>query len=391
MDAPTKGTFRLAGREFPEVTWWKDPALRKNYFCLMFVVITSATNGYDGSIVNALQSMDTWQEYFNYPKGSLLGIFAAIMSVGSITAIPFVPYTADILGRRWGIIIGCLIMLLGVVLQSISINFRMFIAARFFLGFGIAIAHGSSPLLITELVHPQHRAIFTSIYNTTWNFGSFFAAWICLGTSYIGNDWDWRVPSILQGLPSVIQLVFVWFVPDSPRWLIAKGRTEEAHQVLAKVHANGNLDDEVVQLEMKEIHDTITLEKEFEGNRWMTLFKTKGNRQRVIILLTLGLFSQWSGNGIGSYYLNIVLNDVGITDTTIQLTINGTIQILDIIVAVGMCFFVDKIGRRPLFLIATGGMFFTFVVWTTCAGEYATNNIYGAGNMVVACVYIYYM
>ena len=264
MEAPTKGTFRLAGREFPKVTWYKDKGLRRYYLCLMLVVLTSATNGYDGSIVNALQSMPTWQAYFDNPRGSMLGLFAAIMSVGSITAIPFVPYIADILGRRMGIMIGCLIMLLGVVLQSISINFRMFIAARFFLGFGVAIAHGSSPLLITELAHPQHRAIFTTIYNTTWYFGSFFAAWICLGTSYIGNNWDWRVPSILQGLPSIIQLIFVWFVPgesfvnshvswsgvpatfplpsvvhlltlivfcsDSPRWLIARVRYPSEHK-----------------------------------------------------------------------------------------------------------------------------------------------------------------
>ena len=64
--------------------------------------------------------------------------------------------------------IGCLIMILGVILQTISVNLKMFIAARFFLGFGIAIAHGASPLLVTELVHPQHRATFTTIYNTTW-------------------------------------------------------------------------------------------------------------------------------------------------------------------------------------------------------------------------------
>ena len=391
MEAPTKGTFRLAGREFPEVTWYKDPALRRTYLCLMFVVITSATNGYDGSIVNALQSMDSWQDYFNHPKGSLLGLFTCIMSVGSITAIPLVPYVADILGRRWGIIIGCVIMLLGVVLQSISINFRMFIAARFFLGFGIAIAHGSSPLLITELVHPQHRATFTTIYNTTWYFGSFFAAWICFGTSHIDSNWAWRTPSILQGLPSILQLTFVWFVPESPRWLIAKGRTEEAHQVIAKVHANGNMDDEIVTLELQEIKDTIKLEQEFEGNSWLQLFKTKGNRRRVLILLTLGLFSQWSGNGIASYYFNIVLTGVGITAQSTQLVINGCLQILNIIVADGQCFVVDYFGRRTLFLTATTGMFFTFIVWTTAAGEYVTNDVGPAGNLVVACVYIYYI
>lgn len=285
MERPTKGTFRLCGREFPEVTWYKDPALRKTYLCLMCVVITAATNGYDGSIVNALQSLDVWQSYFNHPEGSLLGIFSAIFSVGSIVAIPIVPYIADILGRKMGIMIGCIIMLLGVVIQSAAQNIAMFIVARFLLGFGIAIAHGASPLLVTEIAHPQHRAIFTTIYNTLWYGGSFIAAWVTYGTSFVDNNWAWRIPSIGQGLPSVIQLCFLYFIPESPRFLIAKGRSEEAHQVLARVHANGNLHDEIVMLELKEIKDTITLEKETESRTgWTDFFKTKGNRRRLLIV-----------------------------------------------------------------------------------------------------------
>lgn len=169
----------------------------------------------------------------------------------------------------------------------------MFIAARFFLGFGIAIAHGSSPLLITELVHPQHRATFTTIYNTTWYLGSIVAAWLTFGTNHINNNWCWRVPSIVQAFPSLLQLAFIWFVPESPRWHISKGRNEKALQILADVHANGNVDDEVVQLEMKEIRETIQLEQEFEGNNWSELWRTPGNRHRLIILLTVGFFSQW--------------------------------------------------------------------------------------------------
>ena len=98
------------------------------------------------------------------------------MSVGSIVALPITPYIADIAGRRAGVMTGCLIMILGVVLQSIGINIAMFIAARFLIGFGVAIAHGAAPLLIAELVHPQHRAIFTTIYNSTWYLGSIVAA-----------------------------------------------------------------------------------------------------------------------------------------------------------------------------------------------------------------------
>ena len=103
------------------------------------------------------------------------------MSVGSIVALPIVPYIADILGRRTGVMIGCVIMILGVILQSISINLSMFIAARFFIGFGVAIAHGAAPMLVTELVHPQHRAIYTTIYNCTWYWGSIVAAWLTYG------------------------------------------------------------------------------------------------------------------------------------------------------------------------------------------------------------------
>ena len=391
MEAPTKGHFRLAGREFPAVTWYKDPGLRKTYICLMFVVLTSATNGYDGSMMNGLQSLDPWQEYFNYPRGSILGLLGCIMAVGSLVALPVVPYAADILGRRLGVVIGCLIMLLGVVLQSISVNIRMFVASRFFLGFGVSIAHGASPLLITELVHPQHRAIFTTIYNTTWYFGSIIAAWLTYGTNQIDNDWSWRVPSMVQAVPSLFQIIFVWFVPESPRWYISKGRNEQALSVLANVHANGNANDEVVQLEFEEIKDTLRIEKELEGNAWVELWRTKGNRHRLIILVSAGLFSQWSGNGLVSYYINLVLDGIGITDSDTQLIINGILQIINFITAVTMCFFVDKIGRRKLFLISTAGMLCSFIVWTICSERNNATGSKASGNAVIVMIFIYYL
>jgi MFS family permease len=76
-------------------------------------------------------------------------------------------------------------MLLGVILQTIGVNFRMFVAARFFLVFGVAIAHSASLLLIAELAHPQHRTIFTTIRNTTWYFGSITPGWLIFGTNHI--------------------------------------------------------------------------------------------------------------------------------------------------------------------------------------------------------------
>ena len=107
-------------------------------------------------------------------------------------------------------------------------------------------------------------------------------------------------------------------------------------------------------------------------------------------MVCAGFFSQWSGNGLVSYYLHTILNDIGYTDTLTQNLINGVLQIFNFIVAITMCFFVDKIGRRKLFLISTTGMLIAFVVWTICSARYAIAGNRAAANAVVGMIYIYY-
>ncbi|KAF2870055.1 putative transporter [Massariosphaeria phaeospora] len=385
-----KGYFRVAGKSFENVSWLKLPKLRSTYFLLFFVILTSATNGYDGSMVNGLLSLEQFKEYMHNPSGSIKGLFSGIMFLGSLVALPITPYIADGLGRRWGICIGSTIMILAVVLQSASVNFQMFIAARFFLGFGVAIAHGAAPLLITELCHPQHRAIFTTIYNTTWYIGSIIAAWLTYGTNRVPNEWSWRIPSIVQALPSILQITCVWFIPESPRWYVSRGQPEKALSVLAHVHAEGDANNEVVQLEYEEIKETLAIEKEAEQTGWLELFKTRGNRHRLLILVSAGLFSQWSGNGLVSYYITGVLDSIGITDPDMQLKINGCLNIWNCVVATTMCFFVEKFGRRPLFLISTGGMMVSFVIWTICSERFNATKVEANGSAVVFMIFVYY-
>lgn len=386
----TPGYFRVAGKEFPNINWFKRSNLRSAYFLLFFVILTSATNGYDGSMVNGLLSLEQFKTYMNNPSGSIKGLFSGIMFLGSLLALPITPYIADGMGRRWGICIGSIIMIFAVVLQSASVNFQMFVAARFFLGFGVAIAHGSAPLLITEICHPQHRAVFTTIYNTTWYLGSIIAAWLTYGTNRIDSQWSWRIPSIIQALPSILQITCVWLVPESPRWYVSRGHPEKALAVLTKLHAEGNPEDELVALEYEEIKETIAIEKEAEQTGWLELFKTKGNRHRLLILLSAGLFSQWSGNGLVSYYITGVLDSIGITDPDMQLKINGVLNIWNAIVAITMCFFVEKFGRRPLFLVSTGGMCMSFVIWTILSERFDATKVKANGSAVVFMIFLYY-
>ena len=313
------------------------------------------------------------------------------MSIGSMLAIPFVPYVADILGRRTGVVIGCSIMICGVALICIGFHVALFIVGRLILGFGIAIAHGSAPLLITEVVHPQHRAIYSTIYNTLWYLGSLVGSWVSFGTNNMAGQWAWRVPCLLQAIPSLVQIVMIWTVPESPRWLISKGKPNKAKAILAKYHAQGDLDDELVNVEFNEIQQTIALEQEYERNAWSELWSTPGNRHRLIILISIGFFSQWSGNGIASYYLPQILKLIGVVDHTTQLEINGYLSIVQLVSAVTICFFVDKFGRRPLFLTSCVGMLLTFVATTIGLARYDIDPNHSAANTVIVFIFIYYI
>ncbi|KAJ6104077.1 hexose transporter protein [Penicillium sp. IBT 18751x] len=390
-----KDTFELGGQQWPKVTWWKMKGMRFVYLTLWAAMITSATNGYDGSLMNGLEAMDSWNESYNHPTGSTLGLLAAAMSIGSMLSIPVVPYVADVFGRRAGVVIGCVIMLCGVALVSIGYHIALFVVGRIILGFGLGIAQECSPLLVTELVHPQHRAVYSSIYNSLWYVGSLIGACVALGTNHIHNsEWSWRVPCLLQGIPSICQLVFIWSVPESPRWLISKGRHEQAKKILAYVHAQGDEDDALVNVEFDEIQQTIALEKEFEGNNWSEFWSTPGNRHRLIILVSIGFFSQWSGNGIVSYFLPKVLALIGITNSNTVLTINLILSAVNVVSATGICFFVDKIGRRKLFLTSSFAMLACYTSTTIALARFTestsgTNS--AAANTVIVFIFLYYI
>lgn len=206
----------------------------------------------------------------------------------------------------------------------------------------------------------------------------------------VGSDWSWRVPCLLQGIPSVCQLVFIWTVPESPRWLISKGHSAKAKKILAYVHAQGDESDELVNVEFEEIQQTIALEKEYEKSGWLELFATKGARHRAIILISIGFFSQWSSNGIVSYYLPSVLKMIGITDAQTQLQINMILQVVNVISATGIAFFVDRFGRRPIFLTSSVGMLVTVVCMTIGLATYGDNNT-PAGNAFLVFMFLFYI
>jgi Sugar (and other) transporter len=180
----------------------------------------------------------------------------------------------------------------------------------------------------------------------------------------------------------------IFLVPESPRWLISANRHKEALAILARYHANGDLDDDLVRYEFKEMKETIALEKEVNQQSISILWSTKGNRHRMLICIAAGLFSQWSGNSLVSYYISTILNEIGITNQKEQLLINGGLQIWNLIVAVSLAFAVDRVGRRKLFLTSTAGMLICFICWTIASKFAQINKDAAAGRAVVAMIYL---
>lgn len=212
------------------------------------------------------------------------------------------------------------------------------------MGMGISCAVSGASQLVAELTYPRERAVITGLFNVSWFAGAILAAGITLGTHSIPNDWAWRIPSILQAAPSLLQLTFIWFVPESPRYLLSRDRDEEAFEILVKYHAEGDRSDPFVNAEFVEIQAQIRLERSNSKRRWIELLQTPGNRKRVLITACVGLFAQWSGNGLisyvcnsacvclsnhnrTSYYLSKVLQTVGVKDTRTQNIINLSLSV----------------------------------------------------------------
>ncbi|KAJ5552184.1 hypothetical protein N7494_001562 [Penicillium frequentans] len=378
--------------DFPEVTWWKHPGLRKLYIVMPILFLGSSTNGYDGSLLNGLQTMTPWEDYFNNPSGSTLGLFTAIQNIGGFCSLFFASYTADIFGRKKGVAIGLVVLFIGTVIQVVpSVNSNMFLAGRFLVGLGSNISQASAPLLITELVHPQHRGRLTTMYNTLWYVGAIVAAWTVFGTIKYTSEAAWRIPVGMQAAMPAIQFFGIWFVPESPRWLCAKDRPEEAFEVLVKYHANGDRQDPFCAFEFSEIQDTIRLEKENTDDGWMVLVQTPGNRKRLFLIVLTGFFSQCSGNGLVSYYIHDILKSVGIESSFDQSMINGALTIWCFLIAIGTsAFLVDVLGRRMLFMIAGIGMLISFSIWTGCSAVYEKTGDHSAGSAVIAMIFLFY-
>ncbi|KAI3394528.1 hypothetical protein diail_2577 [Diaporthe ilicicola] len=394
---------RIVGEALAEVLpqtnkWWfqQSHLLRLN-LVLLIPLLSSSVSGYDGSLMNGLQSLPQWNEYFGSPTGTRLGVVNAAQSIGSVLSLPFVGSLSDRYGRRPILLVGILLIIIATVVQSAAVNYAMFVVSRVVVGFGGMFVVQPSPMLIAELAYPTHRGKCTSAFWTMYYLGAILASWVTFGTQGFGGTWSWRIPSIIQAALPLVQLAGWWAVPESPRWLVARDRTEEAAAILARYHSGqarspgaGTEHTALVEFELSEIVQTIRAQQDAQETTWKSLVSTPGNRKRTLIAVLIGAMAQWNGIAVVSYYLTLVLRSVGIDDPSQQTLINGLLQIFNFGAALMAAGLVDRLGRRTLFLWSSVGMLVTYMIWTACSAVNSDTGSRPAGIVVVVCLFVYY-
>ncbi|KAK4899543.1 hypothetical protein LTR27_003276 [Elasticomyces elasticus] len=370
--------------------------------------------GYQQGVLGQALVMNSFIRQFPdvHNSATATGWLTSILQLGGWAGALFSGVLSEVFSRKHTIFAGAVWSVLGSYLCAGASTSAYLYAGRFFTGIGVGTLSAVGPLYNAELAPPEVRGFLIALQQLTTTIGIFLAYWIAYGTNYIGGTGDeqsnmaWRLPLIIQGIPAVILCVGVWFMPFSPRLLMNKGRDEEALHNLSRLRGLPK-DHELVQVEYLEIKAEVTFEQEIfaeqfpnlkadsiwtrEMAQYANIFRTKDNFKRVAIGGLIMFFQQWSGIDSIIYYAPIIFQSLGLTGHTTSLLATGVVGVINMAVTVPAILVIDKVGRKPLLLFGSAGMFIAQVICgvivATCAHDWDAHK--AAGWAAVAMIWFY--
>lgn len=324
------------------------------YFAIFVAFCCSCANGYDGTLFTGILSMPHFQSTFHTGTvGSKVSTIASLYTVGQIVGSPVAAVLSDRFGRRRTMFVGAILIIIGMVIASTGSTIAQFAVGRFVLGFGVSVMTVSAPAYTMEIAPPHWRGRCTGLYNCGWFGGSIPAAAVTYGTNFINSDYSWRIPVILQAFACTIVVGSVFFIPESPRFLMANGRDDEAHQFLIDYHGGGDPQSKLVALEIAEFRAAIAIDG--SDKRWWDyrpLFNTHNARWRITQVIIMSVAGQYSGNGL-AYFNTVIYAKLGIATVTKQLAYNLLYSVISALGALGGASLSDRMPRRKVLVYGT--------------------------------------
>ncbi|MBN2411774.1 sugar porter family MFS transporter [candidate division KSB1 bacterium] len=277
--------------------------------------------------------------------------------IGCIGGAAVAGTVSDRIGRKRLLIISAILFALSAVGSALPRSVNEFMIARFIGGIGVGSAAMLSPLYISEISPARIRGSLVSLNQMAIVTGmllAYFINWLLAGTG--PANWRWMFGT--ETLPAVLFLIFMFIVPESPRWLVKQDRTGEALDILTRINSA-----EKAKGEINEIRETLAR----ETGSVKQLFQP-GLRIALVIGVVLAILQQVTGINAVMYYAPRIFESVGFerSSAILQSVIIGFVNMLLTLVAILV---VDKLGRKPLLLTASAGMGISFVL-TAIAFEF---------------------
>ncbi|GJN94677.1 hypothetical protein Rhopal_007768-T1 [Rhodotorula paludigena] len=341
------------------------------YSCAIVAATAAIMIGYDSAFIGTSMALRSFKTEFNLLDKTTKefgNISANIVSTyqggcffGSLLGYP----AGQLLGRRNGLLLASLIFCLGAGVMLAADGARglgPIYGGRIVAGLGIGAASNLTPLYISEISPPAIRGQLVGMYEIGWQIGGLIGFWInyAVSRNIAPGTTQWLVPFAVQLIPGgLFALGIPFFVRESPRWLISRGKREAAIKNLCFIR-NLSPEDPYIINEMNEIDIQVEHDRTAVGSGFWApirhLFTTGHLFRRMLITTSLFIWQNGTGINAVNYYSPTIFRSIGVTGTNTSLLTTGVFGVIKTVLALFWCFFIiDRFGRRGILLVGSVG------------------------------------
>lgn len=327
--------------------------------------------GFNQGLMSGIINAENFHDYFPGTDDSVVqGAVTSCYELGCFFGALFVLFRGEKIGRRPLIVVGAIIINIGTIIactpQFGHWQLGHFVIGRVITGVGNGMNTATIPVWQSELSKAENRGRLVNLEGAVVAVGTLIAYWIDYGLSFTDQSitLSWRLPVALQVVFAMCLLIGILQLPESPRWLIAQERHEEACTILGAIEGLPPTDDEI-EAERLAIHDGVQRSKSKGFSDLFTRGKTQ-HFQRMLIGASTQFFQQFTGCNAAIYYSTVLFeNNMGYSFKS-ALLLGGIFATVYALSTIPSFFLIDTLGRRKLFLIGALGQAIAFTITFAC-------------------------
>lgn len=372
------------------------PVTFKAYVSCAFACFGGILYGYDSGYISGVLAMNWITHNLGVQgsdgsyalKTSDKSLIVSILSAGTFFGALFAGNVAEWIGRRPTIMASCLLFAVGVAVQVATSTVGELVAGRLIAGFGVGGVSATVILYVSEISPKKIRGALVSCYQWAITIGLLLASCVDYGTQHMAGKKSFRIPIALQFVWAGILGLGLFFLPESPRYFVKKGKMEAAAKALASVRGQP-IESRGIQAELAEIQANYEYEVQVSAASWLDCFrgglKGSGNLRRVLIGIFMQMFQQWTGVNFIFYYGTTFFAQVGISNSFLISTITNVVNVA----STPFSFWaIERLGRRTLLIYGALVMLVCEFIVAAVGTALPSSDVANKCLIAFTCIYI---